>query len=66
MTTDELIDRVGREHVRGRRLMVGTANLDAERMVIWNILAKAPARTGRIAAQPVGNQCMETVASADG
>jgi hypothetical protein len=39
--TDALIDRVGREHVRGRRLMVGTANLDAQRMVIWNMGAIA-------------------------
>jgi len=35
--TDSLIDRIGREHVRGRRLFVGTANLDAQRMVIWNM-----------------------------
>jgi hypothetical protein len=39
--TDSLIDRVGREHVRGRRLFVGTANLDAQRMVIWNMGAIA-------------------------
>ncbi len=39
--TNALIDRVGREHVRGRRLFVGTANLDAQRMVIWNMGAIA-------------------------
>ncbi len=39
--TDDLIDRIGREHVRGRRLFVGTANLDAQRMVIWNMGAIA-------------------------
>jgi Patatin-like phospholipase len=39
--TDALIDRVGREHARGRRLFVGTANLDAQRMVIWNMGAIA-------------------------
>jgi hypothetical protein len=39
--TDALIDRVGREHLRGRRLLVGTANLDAQRMVIWNMGAIA-------------------------
>jgi hypothetical protein len=39
--TDALIDRIGREHVRGRRLFVGTANLDAQRMVIWNMGAIA-------------------------
>ena len=35
--SDALIDRIGREHLRGRRLLVGTANLDAQRMVIWNM-----------------------------
>ena len=39
--TDVLIDRIGREHARGRRLFVGTANLDAQRMVIWNMGAIA-------------------------
>ncbi len=39
--TDALIDRIGSEHVRGRRLFVGTANLDAQRMVIWNMGAIA-------------------------
>ena len=39
--TDALIDRIGREHTRGRRLFVGTANLDAQRMVIWNMGAIA-------------------------
>ena len=39
--SDALIDRIGREHVRGRRLLVGTANLDAQRMVIWNMGAIA-------------------------
>ena len=48
--TDALIDRIGREHARGRRLFVGTANLDAQRMVIWNMGAiaasTAPGRYG--------------------
>jgi hypothetical protein len=39
--SDALIDRIGREHARGRRLFVGTANLDAQRMVIWNMGAIA-------------------------
>jgi Patatin-like phospholipase len=39
--TNALIDRIGREHLRGRRLFVGTANLDAQRMVIWNMGAIA-------------------------
>lgn len=46
--TEPLIDRIGQEHARGRRLFVGTANLDAQRMVIWNMGAiaasKAPNR----------------------
>lgn len=43
--TDTLIDRIGREHARGRRLFIGTANLDAQRMVIWNMgaIASSPA-----------------------
>jgi patatin-like phospholipase/acyl hydrolase len=39
--TDALIDRIGAEHARGRRLFVGTANLDAQRMVVWNMGAIA-------------------------
>lgn len=39
--TDALIDRIGREHTAGRRLFVGTANLDAQRMVVWNMGAIA-------------------------
>ena len=35
--TDDVIDAVAREHRRGRRLLVGTANLDAQRGVIWNM-----------------------------
>lgn len=41
VVTDSLVDRIGREHSRGRRLFVGTANLDAQRMVIWNMGAIA-------------------------
>lgn len=45
---DTLIDRIGTEHLRGRRLLVGTANLDAQRMVVWDMGAiaasKAPGR----------------------
>jgi hypothetical protein len=39
--TDALIDRIGAEQLRGRRLFVGTANLDAQRMVVWNMGAIA-------------------------
>ena len=31
------IDAIAREHERGRRLFIGTVNLDAGRSVIWNI-----------------------------
>lgn len=35
--TQELVEAIAAEHRRGRRLNVGTANLDAGRPVIWNI-----------------------------
>lgn len=48
VVTDGMIDRIAREHARGRRLFVGTANLDAQRMVIWNMgaiaVSNAPGR----------------------
>jgi predicted patatin/cPLA2 family phospholipase len=37
----DVIEDVAREHKRGRRLFVGTANLDAGRSMIWNIGAIA-------------------------
>ena len=33
----EVIEAIGAQHARGRRLFVGTMNLDAGRAVIWNI-----------------------------
>jgi predicted acylesterase/phospholipase RssA len=45
--TDALIDRVAHEQARGRRLFVGTANLDAQRMVIWNMGAIAASHAPR-------------------
>ena len=39
--TQDIIDSIGKEHKRGRRLFVGTLNLDAARTVIWNIGAIA-------------------------
>jgi len=33
----EMIDAIAREHKKGRRLFIGTVNLDAGRSVIWNI-----------------------------
>jgi predicted acylesterase/phospholipase RssA len=34
---DEAIRRIAEEDAKGRRLFIGTTNLDAERPVIWNI-----------------------------
>jgi len=39
--TVDMIDAIAREHRRGRRLFIGTVNLDAGRSVIWNIGAIA-------------------------
>jgi predicted acylesterase/phospholipase RssA len=35
--TADLMNAIAREHHRGRRLFIGTVNLDAGRSVIWNI-----------------------------
>lgn len=37
----KLVEAIAREYQRGRLLMIGTANLDAQRGVIWNIGAIA-------------------------
>jgi predicted patatin/cPLA2 family phospholipase len=39
--TPEIINLIGEEHKKGRRLIIGTLNLDAGRSVIWNIGAIA-------------------------
>lgn len=39
--TDETLARIGEEHKRGRRLLIGTTNLDAQRPVVWDIGAIA-------------------------
>jgi hypothetical protein len=39
--TPELVTRIGAEHRRGRRLLVVTTNLDAERPVVWSLGALA-------------------------
>jgi hypothetical protein len=36
-----MIDAIAREHRKGRRLYIATVNLDAGRVVIWNIGAIA-------------------------
>ena len=40
----QLIAEVAREHARGRRLLVATTNVEAERQVIWNLGAIAASR----------------------
>jgi len=39
--TDAMVEGIAAEHARGRRLLIGTTNLDAERPVIWNLGAIA-------------------------
>jgi hypothetical protein len=34
---DELVSKIAIEHSKGRRLLIGTTNIDAERPVIWDI-----------------------------
>ena len=34
---EQLLQRVAEAHQRGRRLYIGTANLDAPRFVVWNM-----------------------------
>jgi hypothetical protein len=35
--TAEVLHKIGKEHLKGRRLWIGTTNLDAGRPVIWDI-----------------------------
>lgn len=44
---DALIDAVAREHTKGRRLLVQTTNLDAERGVVWDMGAIAASKSPR-------------------
>jgi len=39
--TEELIQVIGREHLKGRRLYVGTTNLDTRRFITWDMGAIA-------------------------
>lgn len=43
--TKEVLDAVAREHARGRRLYIATTNLDAKRLVIWDMGAIASVGT---------------------
>lgn len=45
LATPELLRQVAAEHARGRRLYVGTTDLDARRQVIWDMGAIATAGT---------------------
>jgi hypothetical protein len=38
---EDLLDHIAAEHARGRRLLIATTNLDAQRPVIWNMGAIA-------------------------
>ncbi len=38
---EQVLEAIAREHRRGRRLLIGTTNLDAQRPVIWNMGAIA-------------------------
>jgi hypothetical protein len=40
--TADMVSAIARKHQRGRRLYVGTVNLDSGRSVIWNIGANVP------------------------
>ena len=37
MFTAEMMSKVGAEHAKGRRLYMGTTNLDTKRLVVWDI-----------------------------
>jgi predicted acylesterase/phospholipase RssA len=42
---EQMIEKIAQEYARGRRLLIGTTNLDAKRPVIWNIGAIAAVGT---------------------
>ncbi len=42
--TQEMLDAIAVEHEKGRILLVGTANLDARRPVVWNVTEIAASR----------------------
>jgi predicted acylesterase/phospholipase RssA len=39
--TDEMVRAVAAEHAKGRRLLVGTTNLDTEQLIVWDMGAIA-------------------------
>jgi len=42
--TKDIVHKVAQAHQRGRRLYIGTTNLDADRLVVWNMGAIASSR----------------------
>lgn len=48
--TAELVAEVAAEHAKGRRLLIGTTNLDAQRPVIWDMGAIASRRSAEAVA----------------
>jgi predicted patatin/cPLA2 family phospholipase len=47
--TEDMLDQIARESGKGRRLFIGTTNLDADRAVIWDMGAIAASnRPGRL------------------
>ena len=40
-SSDDIVKAIAREHTRGRRLFIGTVNLDAARLVVWDLGAIA-------------------------
>jgi hypothetical protein len=41
ISSPEILKKIASEHLRGRRLLIGTANLDAQKFVIWDMGAIA-------------------------
>ena len=39
--TADLVDKIAAENAKGRRLLIGTTNLDAQRPVVWDVTAIA-------------------------
>lgn len=62
--TPEVIERIAEEHNKGRRLWVGTTNLDAQRPVIWNV--SAIAATGKPGARALIRDVLIASASIPG
>jgi predicted acylesterase/phospholipase RssA len=62
--TAEIMASVAREHHKGRRLLVGTTNMDAQRSVIWDL--GAIASSGRPDALPLFRRVLIASASIPG